>query len=165
MKVSRVSISRVAGPLHSGHEWPVWKPSTLASGLPFLRTSGFVSISGSSRGRFGSLTVPQLSQNRTGIGQPQYRYLLTNQSFSLYSVFALNFTLQFYSMKCWVTISATSSSTNWTLFALANALSRFEWFGYPTLIPWAVSAIACVAMYTGSSLPSSRGCFTVMPVS
>ncbi len=77
-KVSRVSVSRVAGPPHAGQVvcFQVgWRSSALP-GLPNSRSSG----SATGRAAFGSGTTPSLAQWTTGMGQPQARWRATPQS-------------------------------------------------------------------------------------
>src|SRR5512135_2617897 len=68
-KVSMVSVSRRAGPVHFGH-LTFFQVAWRSSGLPGLSK---VTSSGSVTGRScsGTGTVPYLSQWMIGIGQPQ----------------------------------------------------------------------------------------------
>ena len=77
-KVSSVSVSRTAGPLHVG-QVTVFHAASASSGLPLtlkLMVSGSFTGSWSS----GTGTTPQLGQWIIGIGQPQGRWRDTSQS-------------------------------------------------------------------------------------
>ena len=123
--VSNVSNSLRGGSWHFGQLTPVWNSSTFSRGRPLSKMSVLSPISGSSRGNLSSLIVPQVLQKRTGIGHPQYLYLLTSQSLSLYSVFARHLEYPRASIKFYSSNSSTGSLMLIS-FDCAKAKSLFE---------------------------------------
>ena len=80
-KVSIVSVSLFAEPLHLGH-LVLTKSLFVARGLPSPNLTFSGSLIGSSL--YGIGTIPHFLQYVTGIGVPQYLCLEINQSLNLY---------------------------------------------------------------------------------